>query len=107
VKVLKFRRKTPDGPSPADVAANFCPGRQKRARHLLMLSRSEVADRTGITPIRLLHFETAVAKPRAYEVEKLAEALSVPVGFFAAGRPMALLDTSDVFMCGSRRGTPP
>lgn len=100
MKLVQFPRRH-KGPSPAEVAENFCPARLKQARHLAMLGRPELGERSGITAARLQYFEASVTKPRADELEKLAEVLDVPVPFFGAGRPMALLDTSDVWICGS------
>lgn len=90
-------------PTAVEVAADFEPYRLVQARHLAAISRQDLAATAGVPPWRIVHWESRVSKPVAYEVEKLARALDVPVGFFKAGRPMAFLSAADVHWCGGDR----
>ena len=81
-------------PSPADVAAAFDPARLTQARRLAGMSKKDIADHLTVTPAAVGQYEAGVTRPRPDVVQCLAEVLGVPVGFFAAGRPHALLDVS-------------
>jgi Zn-dependent peptidase ImmA (M78 family)/transcriptional regulator with XRE-family HTH domain len=81
-------------PSPADVAAAFDPARLTQARRLSGMSKKDIADRLTVTPAAVGQYEAGVTRPRPDVLTHLAEVLGVPVGFFAAGRPHALLDVS-------------
>ena len=84
----------PGPPSPQDVARAFDPARLTQARHLAGLTKKHVAERVGVTPAAVGQYETGMARPRPDLLPKLADALSVPMGFFLAGRPRAQLDGS-------------
>ncbi len=81
-------------PSPADVAAAFDPARLTQARRLAGLSKKDIAERLTVTPAAVGQYEAGVTRPRPDVLNHIAESLGVPVGFFAAGRPHALLDVS-------------
>ncbi len=99
------KAEAPAAPTPTavEVAADFEPYRLVQARHLAAVGRQDLAAAVGVPPWRILHWESHVSNPVAYEVEKLAKALDVPVGFFKGGRPMAYLSVSDVHWCGGDR----
>jgi Zn-dependent peptidase ImmA (M78 family)/transcriptional regulator with XRE-family HTH domain len=80
--------------SPVDVARAFDRTRLTQARHLAGLTKKQVADAVGVTPAAVGQFEAGAAKPRADLLPRLAETLSVPMGFFLAGRPHAQIDGS-------------
>ena len=56
--------------------------RLKQARELRGLTQAELANRAGLTPVQISHFETGV-KPRASAITlvKLADALSVTIDY--------------------------
>lgn len=81
-------------PSPADVAAAFDPARLAQARRLAGMSKKDIADHLTVTPAAVGQYEAGVTRPRPDVVQRLAEVLGVPTGFFAAGRPHAQLDVS-------------
>lgn len=87
------------GSSPGSVSAAEAVGafdrlRLTQARHLAGLTKKQVADAVGVTPAAVGQFEAGVAKPRPELLLRLADALSVPVAFFLAGRPHAQIDAS-------------
>ncbi|MEV5819267.1 helix-turn-helix transcriptional regulator [Micromonospora haikouensis] len=90
-------------PTAVEVAADFEPYRLVQARHLAAIGRQDLAAAVGVPPWRIVHWESRISTPVAYEVEKLARALDVPVGFFKGGRPMAYLSAADVHWCGGDR----
>ncbi|MFI7073597.1 helix-turn-helix domain-containing protein [Micromonospora sediminicola] len=94
------RKPTPPAVTAVEVAAEFEPYRLVQARHLAGLRRAELAEQAGVAPWQIVQWESHVTGPKAYEVERLADVLGVPVGFFKRGRPMAFLDASSVFICG-------
>lgn len=69
--------------------------RLRQARQLAMLTKKEVAERSGVSPAAVSQYEAGIAVPRPDTVEKLAESLDVPVEFFAPGRPLQRLETSE------------
>jgi Zn-dependent peptidase ImmA (M78 family)/transcriptional regulator with XRE-family HTH domain len=81
-------------PAPADVATTFDPARLTQARRLAGMSKKDIADHLTVTPAAVGQYEAGVTRPRPDVLLRLAEVLGVPVGFFAAGRPHALLDVS-------------
>lgn len=95
----RFSAPIPSGPTLAEVCADFEPLRLVQARNLLGWRRSDLSDASRITPQRICHLESAVSKPKPWELTKLAEVLDVPPAFFKRGRPMAVLDSADLFMC--------
>lgn len=86
-------------PTPAAVCADFEPHRLVQARNLLGWSRRDLSEATGYEPWRIAQWESAVSVPKPYELEKVAEAAGHLVAFFKRGRPMAVLDSSRLFMC--------
>lgn len=82
-----------------EACADFEPYRLVQARQMLGWTRRDLADATGLTPQQIMWWETSVGAPKAYELEKIAEATGHIVGFFKRGRPMAILDSSALHMC--------
>lgn len=82
-------------PSPTEFGR-----RLKQARELRGQTQAEVAERAGLTPVQISHFETGV-KPSASAITlvKLADALSVTVDYLlgrtnemqAVGGPAAVV----------------
>ncbi len=97
---VRRRQPRPPAVSAVEVAADFEPYRLVQARHLAGMRRADLAAEVGVAPWQVVQWESHVSVPKAYEVERLADVLGVPVGFFKRGRPMAYLDTSSVFVCG-------
>ncbi len=94
--VLRFpERPGKAGPTAADVCADFEPGRLVQARQLAMLSRADIAEAVGVPAWQILHWETAISVPKAYQLVKLAEVTGHIVPFFKRGRPMARLTEAD------------
>lgn len=90
-------------PTPAEVCADLEPYRLIQARNLLGWTRRDLAEATGIEPWRIAYWEASVTAPKPYELEKVAEATGQIVPFFKRGRPMAILDSADLFMCSIDR----
>jgi Zn-dependent peptidase ImmA (M78 family)/transcriptional regulator with XRE-family HTH domain len=90
---------------PAAVARTFDPERLQQARQLALRTKQDVADAVGVSAAAIGQFEAGITPPRADTVEKLARYLKVPVGFFAAGRPRARLESENVFFRSLRSTT--
>lgn len=99
----RFSAPTPPAPTLTEVCAEFEPLRLVQARNMHGWRRADLADASGITAQRICHLESAVSKPQPWELTKLAEVLEVPHAFFRRGRPMAVLDSSALFMCTTDR----
>ncbi|WP_427019456.1 ImmA/IrrE family metallo-endopeptidase (plasmid) [Pseudarthrobacter sp. P1] len=89
--------------SAVEIAAAFDPGRLVQARRLAGLTKSAVAKQIGVSAVALGHWEAGTNLPRPDHVQKLCEALDVPIPFFAAGRPYARLSESDAHFRSLRR----
>lgn len=63
--------------------------RLAQARQFSGLLKRDLAERVHVTPAAIGQFENAMSKPSLATLGKLALALGVPVGFFAANRPRA------------------
>jgi Zn-dependent peptidase ImmA (M78 family)/DNA-binding XRE family transcriptional regulator len=81
---------------PADISAEletvrllFDGQRLAQARQFSGLLKRDLAERVRITPAAIGQFENGMSKPSIATLGKLALALGVPVGFFAANRPRA------------------
>jgi len=82
--------------SPADLSAEletvrllFDGQRLAQARQFSGLLKRDLAERVHVTPAAIGQFENGMSKPSIATLGKLALALVVPVGFFAANRPRA------------------
>lgn len=76
------------------VAAAFDPARLTQARVLAELTKAELAERLRVSPAAVGQYETGATRPRPELLPALARTLSVPVAFFAAGRPLGRLDAA-------------
>jgi transcriptional regulator with XRE-family HTH domain len=95
----RFSRPRTPQPTAVEVCAAFEPYRLIQARQLAAISRADIGQHLGVPAWQILHWETAISVPKAYQLEQLAELLKVPVPFFKRGRPMAILDSGHLFMC--------
>jgi Zn-dependent peptidase ImmA (M78 family)/transcriptional regulator with XRE-family HTH domain len=80
--------------APDEVARVFDAARLTQARCLAGLTKVALAAEVGVTPAAVSQWEARTTPPRPDHVQRLAEVLDVPVGFFAVGRPHAHLDAS-------------
>ena len=63
------------------------PDRMLTARKLRGLSQSELAQKTGLQPAAVSHFETGARKPSFDNLRRLAEALDVTTDFLIGRTP--------------------
>lgn len=89
----------PTGPTPVEVCDNLEPYRIHQARGRFGWTRAELAEKVGVTAATVGHWEFGSWKVRPHQLLKLAEVCDVPIHFFAAGRPMARIDSTDLFIC--------
>lgn len=89
----------------AHVAALFDSGRLRQARRLSSKTKQALATDVGVSPAAIGQYESGVIAPRPEVVAALASALDVPVRFFATGRPLAPLDSSDAHFKSLRSTT--
>jgi Zn-dependent peptidase ImmA (M78 family)/transcriptional regulator with XRE-family HTH domain len=75
------------------VAKAFSPSRLTLARQVSGKTKRQLADDIGKTATAVAQFELAQSKPSAETLADMAGALSVPVEFFAGGRPQLVVDT--------------
>jgi Zn-dependent peptidase ImmA (M78 family)/transcriptional regulator with XRE-family HTH domain len=83
----------------------FEPDRLRQARQLALLTKKEVADASGVSPAAVGQYESGISVPRADTLKRLAVALDVPVDFFATGRPLQRLETSETYFESLRSTT--
>lgn len=84
-----------DQPGLSDVVRLFEPARLTQARILAWLTKSELADKIGVSPAAIGQYESGIARPRPDLLPRLARILTVPVEFFATGRPLGRLDAAN------------
>lgn len=75
-----------------DVSKAFDPARLIQARRINRLSKTELHRRVGVSAAAIGQYERGEVTPRGETISALSEALRVPVGFFAHGRPKVSLD---------------
>ncbi|HZE31254.1 MAG TPA: XRE family transcriptional regulator [Actinoallomurus sp.] len=79
----------PAVPSPDDAEPTaFDPDRLTLARERSGLTKRDLAARVGLTAAAITQFERRQARPSAETLTRLAAELGLPVGYFAAGRPV-------------------
>ena len=83
----------------------FEPDRLRQARQLALLTKREVAESSGVSPAAVGQYEAGIAVPRTDTLKRLAAALDVPVEFFAPGRPLQRLETSETYFESLRATT--
>lgn len=87
--------RTPPGRLSAEETSHlFDPTRLTQARHAQGITKRELAGRLQVSPAAIGQYESGTIRPRTEHLQRLADVLGVPVGFFAAGRPRADLDSS-------------
>lgn len=74
------------------VARAFDPARLVQARQLAKATKAQLQESVGVTATAIGQYERGEVRPRADTIVQLAKALSVPVGFFAYGRPRVPLE---------------
>ena len=79
----------------ADVARLFDPARLTQARRINKMSKAELHRKVGVSAAAIGQYERGEVRPRAETVAALADALRVPPGFFALGRPRAQVDIAE------------
>jgi Zn-dependent peptidase ImmA (M78 family)/transcriptional regulator with XRE-family HTH domain len=89
----------------SDVAALFDPNRLRQARRLAKKNKQALALDVGVSPAAIGQYESGINSPRPDVLEALARSLDVPVRFFAAGRPLAPLDSTDAHFKSLRSTT--
>lgn len=76
------------------VADAFDPARLTQARVLADMTKQALARKLGVSPAAVGQYEAGVIAPRPELIADLARLLTVPVAFFATGRPHTRLDAS-------------
>lgn len=87
------------------IAQSFDPARLTQARFAAGLSKAKLAENTGVTPAAIGQYEARVVAPRRDLLPVLARALSVPVDYFATGRPIGRVDGSQAHFRSLRSTT--
>lgn len=82
-------------PTLTKIAQAFEPARLTQARVLREWTKAELAEALPVTAAAVGQYEGGVVKPRAELLPTLAKELQVPVEFFAAGRPLGRLDSTN------------
>lgn len=78
-----------------DIARTFDPGRLMQARRLCKMSKTELHRLVGVSAAAIGQYERGEVTPRVETITALAEALRVPPGFFALGRPRAQVEIAE------------
>jgi Zn-dependent peptidase ImmA (M78 family)/transcriptional regulator with XRE-family HTH domain len=73
----------------------FSPSRLTLARHIAGKSKRQLAEVIGKTATAVTQFELGQARPSPDTLAGCAQALRLPVDFFAAGRPQLAVDTGN------------
>lgn len=74
------------------VMRAFDPARLVQARQLAKTTKAQLQEKAGVSAAAIGQYERGEVRPRADTIVQLAKALSVPVGFFAYGRPRVPLE---------------
>lgn len=82
-------------PDLADIARMFDPARLTQARRINKMSKTDLHRKVGVSAAAIGQYERGEVRPRADTVAALAQALSVPPGFFALGRPRAQVEVAE------------
>ena len=75
------------------VAHAFSPARLTLARHVAGRTKRQLAEAIDKTAAAVTQFELGQARPCAETLACCAQALDLPVAFFAGGRPQLVVDT--------------
>lgn len=88
-----------------DIARAFDGHRLRQARQLALRTKQSLADPLGVSPAAIGQYESGTTPPRAELIPVLATELGVPREFFAAGRPLARLETDNAYFRSLRSTT--
>lgn len=91
--------------SDQDIAKTFDGDRLRQARQLALRTKQSLAEPLGVSAAAIGQYEFGATPPRAELISLLARELDVPREFFAAGRPLARLETADAFFRSLRSTT--
>lgn len=86
------RRQHPDL---ANIARMFDPARLAQARRISRMSKTDLHKKVGVSAAAIGQYERGEVRPRAETVGALADALGVPPGFFAHGRPRVQVEIAE------------
>lgn len=78
-----------------DIARLFDPARLTQARRICKMSKTELHRAVGVSAAAIGQYERGEVRPRAETIAALADALKVPAGFFAHGRPRAQVEIAE------------
>lgn len=92
-------------PSDDDIAKVFDGNRLRQARQIALRTKQSLAEPLGVSAAAIGQYESGVTRPRAELIPVLARELDVPRAFFAAGRPLVRLETTDAFFRSLRATT--
>jgi len=82
-------------PSLTDVARLFDPTRLTQARRISKLTKADLHQMVGVSAAAIGQYERGEVRPRAETIAALADALKVPAGFFAHGRPRVQVEVAE------------
>lgn len=82
--------------------ASFDAARLTQARRLAGLSKRQIADELGVTPVAVGQWESG-AQPRPYHVQALARLFDLPLEFFSSGRAYARLESANTHFRSLRK----
>jgi DNA-binding XRE family transcriptional regulator len=84
------------------LVAIFDPSRLTQARQAVSWTEKHLADKLDITAAAVGQYESGVIRPRAEQLERMAQLSDVPPDFFAVGRPRADVDAASCHfrVCG-------
>lgn len=88
-------RTVADQASLTDIARLFDPIRLTQARRICKISKTELHQMVGVSAAAIGQYERGEVKPRAETIAALANALRVPPGFFAHGRPRVQVEIAE------------
>lgn len=80
------------GPLSRQVASSFEPARLTQARVLAGRTRAELASTVGVSAAAVGQYEAGVNAPRPDVLARIGKELSMPMEYFAFGRPLVRLD---------------
>ena len=72
----------------------FDPSRLTQARHAVSWTKKRLADELEISAAAVGQYESGIIRPRAEQLERMAQLLDVPADYFAVGRPRADVDAA-------------
>lgn len=88
-----------------DIARAFDGHRLRQARQLALRTKQSLADPLGVSPAAIGQYESGTTPPRAELIPLIAKELGVPREFFAAGRPLARLESDSAYFRSLRSTT--